>query len=628
MNKSCFLVLALLMSLLFSITSVEAAPLLSNPYMVPIDANDEVGKEVPLNLVDLRYVGENPINDILLNDKLVGKLNFKAKKNDTIIIKNMGKYKKEIIDVNIQLFEDSEITFFQDGTLWINTRSKSSLDLTFSMNVYQHDTKIIYPDLYVGFSDIIGGGFDNYRIGDLYGTENLYGLYLPKILGTFLGSANVTQHDGFLDMRYGKVDQNNSEAVYPIFKNAETGLLRGRYWTGIHTVKLFNAAYPSPIPIPYDEVSTVNNEQEATNIASLDVHYIVTQKLFNYVTPSHYPTDQTFKIKTNFALDSIEGSPVEAVVKLANNQVVDKRYYSSVFSENSHEITFSTDFLKEYKGTIIKIDYKQSLDSKNSYLMDYYHMNETAFIFPYSSENKWERREQNFKQEKPSVGQTKVNFPIELGAEILNGEKVIQNKSTDDYNPLDFISALTSNLPGDSVSANFTKKVIFENEGEQNVYITLKSSLSSVTKEIIVKVSAIEGTLHFTEVPSDLLFPTITLTGKVSDYEVSSFNQGSLSVSDARLTRAPWSLTATLTENKMSNNFGDILYFRNAEGIVYNITDQTQIVMANRELGTVKKVIDYEQNKQIGLFVRINPLFVKKGPYEGNVTWSLVDAPN
>lgn len=112
MNKSCFLVLALLMSLLFSITSVEAAPLLSNPYMVPIDANDEVGKEVPLNLVDLRYVGENPINDILLNDKLVGKLNFKAKKNDTIIIKNMGKYKKEIIDVNIQLFEDSEITFF------------------------------------------------------------------------------------------------------------------------------------------------------------------------------------------------------------------------------------------------------------------------------------------------------------------------------------------------------------------------------------------------------------------------------------------------------------------------------------------------------------------------------------
>lgn len=112
------------------------------------------------------------------------------------------------------------------------------------------------------------------------------------------------------------------------------------------------------------------------------------------------------------------------------------------------------------------------------------------------------------------------------------------------------------------------------------------------------------------------------------DYEVASFKDGKLAVVDERPTRSPWSLTARLTENKTSNNFGDILYFRNQEGTVYNITNRTQVVMKNRNLESANTIIDYEQNKKIGLFIRINPLFVKRGAYEGSITWSLVDAPN
>lgn len=137
----------------------------------------------------------------------------------------------------------------------------------------------------------------------------------------------------------------------------------------------------------------------------------------------------------------------------------------------------------------------------------------------------------------------------------------------------------------------------------------------------------LEGSLHFTDVPSGVSFPSVKLTGKLEDYEVSSFNQGVLAVLDERLTKSPWSLTATLTENKTNNNFGDILYFRNEEGQVYNITNESQNIVTNKKLDSTKTIIDYVKNKNIGLFVRINPLFVKKGGYNGIITWSLVDAP-
>lgn len=629
MNKKFFLMLVLFVGLFISMTSVEAAPLLSNPYIIPTNANDEVGKAIPMNLVDLKYIGKDIKKDVFLNDELVSNLNFNVRENDTVIIKNMGVYKQEMIDVNIKFTLSASIKVATNGMLTINATNRGDYVEIIRFNVYKHDTKIVYPNLYIGYSDRIVNIWSDYILWDFFGYDNLYGLYLPKVLGPLLGNVDLTQHDGVLDFSYGKGGKN-PEIVYPIFNNTETGFIRGTYFkaTGnLATLNMFNPDLVSPIPIPYNGAIALNNKQEVTKLAPLDVFYTVTQKLANYVAPSQYPNDQTFKIKTNFELDPSRNAPIEVVVKLENGQVADKKYYSGGFVKNSYEVTFSSDFLKKYSDTTIKIEYKQHIDDKNINLTDYYNMEEQLFIFPYSAENEWERQSESFKQEEPSVGQTKLTFPIDLGAKILNGEKVIQNKSTDDYDPLDFVSDLTSNLPGDSVSATFTKKIIFQNIGRLDIYITLKSLLSSATKDIVLYVNIIEGTLHFTEVPSELTFPTIILTGKMVDYEVSSFNKGRLSVLDDRLTSSPWSLTATLTDNKGPNNFGDILYFRNREGTVYNITNQTQNVMTNRNLEATKTIIDYEQNKQTGLFIRVNPLFVKKGAYEGIVTWSLVDAP-
>ena len=629
MNKKIFLMLVLFVGLFISMTSVEAAPLLSNPYIIPTNANDEVGKIIPANLVDLNYIGKDIKNDVFLNDELVSNLNFNVRENDTVIIKNMGVYRQEMIDVNIKLALPANIKVATNGMLTITATNNGDYVEIIRINVYKHDTKTVYPNLYVGYSDGIINGWSDYAMRDFFGYDNLYGLYLPKVLGPLLKNVDLTQHDGVLDFGYVK-GNNNQETVYPIFNNTETGFIRGRFFkaTGYQaTLRMFNPDLISPIPIPYEGAIALNNKQEVTKLAPLDVFYTVTQKLAKYVAPAQYPNDQTFKIKTNFELDPSRNAPIEVVVKLENNQVADKIYYSSGFVKNSYEVTFSSDFLKKYSGTTIKIEYKQHIDDENINLIDYYNMEEQSFIFPYSAENKWERQSESFKQEEPSVGQTKVTFPIELDAKLLNGKKVIQNKSTDDYDPLDFVSDLTSNLPGDSVSATFTKKVVFQHTGEQDIFITLKSSLSSVTKDIVLKVVVIEGTLHFTEVPSELTFPNIALTGKMIDYEVSSFNKGRLSVLDDRLTSSSWSLTATLTDNKSPNNVGDILYFRNEEGTVYNITTQTQNVMTNRNLEPTKTIIDYEQNKQTGLFIRVNPLFVKKGAYEGSVTWSLMDAP-
>lgn len=633
MNKKFFLSLALFVGLFMSTNNVEAAPLLSNPYVIPTDVNGVLGKELPLNLVDLSYLGENLIEDIFLNDQLVGVLNFNVKKDDKIIIKNMGKYNQEMLDVNITVLEDSSVTFFQNGILQIKTESLSKG--TISMNMYKHDTKIIFPDLYVRFSDKICGAGDKYRQGDLYGYENLYGLYVSKNSGIFLGSADVTQHDGLLDIRYGKGESSNPETVYPIFDNTETGFVRGGTGTS-KTLTMFGSfPQPSPprlsrvAPALYDESTALYTEITPIDIRSFDIRYIVTQKLVEYKDYSNYPTDKSFKIKTNFSLDPIGDSPVEAVVKIENsNQQVDKSYYSGVPLKNSYEITFTTRFLEYYKGKTVVIEYKQRVDSQKVNLMQHYNKYVYSFLFSYSSENRWERDDQYFQQKDPSRNTAAVRYSVYVNAKIGSEQKVIQNKSTDDYDPLDFISNLTSTFPGDSVSAAFTKKVIFQDTGEQNVYITLKGSLSSVTKDIVVKVVAIKGTLHFTDVPSELNFPVVGLTGKMIDYEVASFKDGKLAVVDERPTRSPWSLTARLTENKTSNNFGDILYFRNQEGAVYNITNRTQVVMKNRNLESANTIIDYEQNKKIGLFIRINPLFVKRGAYEGSITWSLVDAPN
>lgn len=644
MNKTFFWMLLLFVGLFISTTNVEAVPLLSNPYIIPTDVNGELGKELPSNLVNLRYVGEDIKNDVLVNDEVVSNPEFSLNKNDSLIVKNMGMYKGKPIDLNIKVLGSSSITIFSNGAVTIKQSGATNLTGMIAINVYLHNTKTIYPDLYVGYSDRIASTSSGYKIGDSFGDQNLYGLYFPKDLETKIENADVTQHDGVLDLRYGKDDTNNPETVYPIFRNTKAGFIRGQFFEdnigSNRTITMFDPSFSSflpravprlsrAVPAPYDDVKALYTEHQApSNIKSFDVTYTVTQKLASYTASTDYPTDQTFKIKTNFDLNPIGGSPVEAVVKLENNQEIDKKYYTGVPLKNSYEITFSTRFLQDYKGKIIKIDYKQRVDSQKVNLMDYYVHPLSSLMFRYTAENQWERGGQVFKQKIPSKDQTTVRYGIWLDAKIWNGEKVIQNKSTDDYNPLDFISNLTSNFPGDSVSATFTKKVDFQNMGEQNVYITLKGSSSLITRDIVVKVVAIEGTLHFTAIPSGLLFPTVTLTGKLTDYEVLSFNQGRLSVSDERATRSPWSLTARLTENKTSNNLGDILYFRNPEGSVYNITNRAQVVMQSKNLEPTKTIIDYTQNKQNGLFIRINPLFVKKGAYEGSVTWTLINAPN
>ncbi|MFS7404249.1 hypothetical protein [Carnobacterium maltaromaticum] len=618
--------------------------MLSNPYIIQTDENGELGKELPLNLVGLRYVGNDIKNDILVNDKVVSSLDLSLDKNDTMIIKNMGTYKGKPIDLNIKVLDSSSITVFSNGTVTIKQSGATKLTSMITINVYKHNTKTIYPDVYVGFSDRVASTSSGYPMVDSFGHQNLYGLYLPKELGTIVEDADVTQHDGVLDLSYRKEDTKNPETVYPIFKNTETGFIRGGFFGDTvgsnRTLTLFDQSILSlipreiprlsrAVPAPYDDVEALYTGQlTPRDITSFDVGYTVTQKLAEYTNSSDYPTDQTFKIKTNFRLDPIGGSPVEAVVMLENNQQVATKYYSGVPLKNSYEITFSTSFLQDYSGQTIQIVYKQRVESQKVNLMNHYQKYLYSFLFHYTSENQWERGGQSFQQKVPSNNQTSVRYVIKVDAKIENGKKVIQNKSTADYNPLDFISNLTSTFPGDSVSATFTKKVDFQNTGEQNIYITLKGSLSSITKDIVVKVVAIEGTLHFTEVPSELLFPTITLTGKLTDYEVSTFKGGKLVVSDERATRSPWSLTARLTENKTSNNLGDILYFRNPEGSVYNITNRTQSVMKNKNREPTKTIIDYTRNKQKGLFIRINPLFVKKGAYEGSVTWTLINAPN
>lgn len=635
MKNFFYLIIFVFTSLFILGNHANAVPLLDNPYFIPTDENNNVAKEIPFNLVHLRYTGKNVKKDTFLNGKLVTANNeFYTNVNDTLLIKNMGLYKKEPIDLRIIFFTSkNKIEITPNGSLKIKTNySKGDVPLI-RISVYKHNTTTVYPNLYVGFSQLIASGWGGYTVGHVFSYTNLYGIYLPKELGVILSNADVVQRDsGNLLLRYGKGDSSNPETVYPIFKNTATGFVLGSYWGGdvdaLGSSTFFDPEYPSPIPIPYDATLIQSNEQETTDINEIDVKYSVTQVLANYNALWQYPTDNTFKIKTNFERTSLDNFPIEVVVKLADNTVVDQKYYSNKFEKNNHEITFSTFFLTEHKGETVYIEYHQHLDGKKINLMEFYNLSEKSFIFPYSSENEWKRQGNDFKQEELTMGQTKIKFDVELNANLLNGKKVIQNKSTDDYIPLDFISDLTSNIPNDSINASFTKKVIFKNRGEQELSITLKSALSNATKEIVLNVMVVEGRLHFTDIPSGISFPSITLGGKIEDYEVNSFNEGILAVLDDRLAQSAWSLTATLTENKGTNDFRDILYFRNEEGEVYNITNRSQNVVTNKELNSDKVIINYEKNKKIGLFIRINPLFVKKGVYEGIVTWSLVDAPN
>ncbi|KAJ61006.1 hypothetical protein [Enterococcus faecalis] len=220
-----------------------------------------------------------------------------------------------------------------------------------------------------------------------------------------------------------------------------------------------------------------------------------------------------------------------------------------------------------------------------------------------------------------------VKMPSLKGTGILT--EVDQNSSTNDLNPEELVTNLSSPLKFDVVNVvGFESPKTFDEVGMTEVTVVIESSATGKKEHVKVPINVIAGALEFKSVPDLLDFGSRKISTVNNIYRPSV--SGNLIVSDTRGSKkGPWRVLLQETDKLSSkdSNLGGLTYYTNSNNETINIGEDKTIVEEGNLTDTNELNIseNWKDKKGISLIIPVEKQII--GSYNGRLSWTLEDVP-
>ncbi len=165
--------------------------------------------------------------------------------------------------------------------------------------------------------------------------------------------------------------------------------------------------------------------------------------------------------------------------------------------------------------------------------------------------------------------------------------------------------------------------------GDYFVTVVIRTA-QGVEERVQVPIKVVVGTLKLVNVPQTISFENLVIPSKPTIYNPTSMN-GKLTVADERTKRQKWRVNVRETKPLMSHTNDKL------EGaMIYTTKDGTNLTLSKEGVEVISHTpkddksveVSWEQNEGIRLQVVPGPNVKVNTKYQGELTWTLTDAPN
>ncbi|HEK9101704.1 cell surface protein [Bacillus pfraonensis] len=163
--------------------------------------------------------------------------------------------------------------------------------------------------------------------------------------------------------------------------------------------------------------------------------------------------------------------------------------------------------------------------------------------------------------------------------------------------------------------------------GDYSVTAVIRTA-QGVEAKIKVPVKVIEGTLKLVDVPRTISFKDLTIQSKLTTYNPTSVN-GKVTVADGRANKQKWYVyvkeTKPLTSKENDQLVGAMIYTKN--GTDYTLNKDNIESFSHTSKDDNDFVVNWAQDEGVRLQVAPGPNVKVNTKYQGELEWTLTDAP-
>ncbi|EUJ16640.1 hypothetical protein ACRW9N_03575 [Listeria aquatica] len=385
-----------------------------------------------------------------------------------------------------------------------------------------------------------------------------------------------------------------------------------RYVDYLSYHKLFSASSSDMVmQIPYAPPSTKVEKNEKTVKANFNIDQTLVAQ-----NPSFYPND----FSVNFSMgDLVKANSLYSIQVIDKDQRAVQVSRSSDANTGTISITANKSVLSQLANNQLSITGSFDLNTDAPDLINTF-QSDGFFHIPIEVAN----------SDQPDMkvkGETLVKMPPPTGTPI--SQVVSLHSSSDELNPDDLVTDLKSILPQDKIKAVAIKEPRkFEQLGSTSVDVVVESELTHVQGIVTVPVEVKTGDLQLTNVPQSIDFGTVLISSALQDVPVKK-TISNLAVQETRYF-GKWELGATVSKpitGKVSKKtLGKLFYLSGGEK--RPLSNGLQILENGGYTGR-KEPLDISKtwNKENGLILEIKQGEALHEAYQGEITWTLRDAP-
>ncbi|MRD37467.1 cell surface protein [Bacillus thuringiensis] len=165
--------------------------------------------------------------------------------------------------------------------------------------------------------------------------------------------------------------------------------------------------------------------------------------------------------------------------------------------------------------------------------------------------------------------------------------------------------------------------------GEYFVTAVIRTA-QGVEERIQVPIKVVVGTLKLVNVPQTISFENLLIPSKPTIYNPTSMN-GKLTVADERIKRQKWRVDVKETKpltSRTNDKLEGAMIYTTKDGTDLTLSKESVEVISHTPTDDKSIEVNWEQNEGIRLQVVPGPNVKMNTKYQGELTWTLTDAPN